>query len=84
MPLSDYERRRLRELEVDLAADDPVLARELATGTSPLQRFRWSASLVLALAGFGLLVLGSAAQLGGIGVLGFLVMSGGALGYAGR
>lgn len=81
---SDYERKRFRELESDLAVDDSVLAREHATGTSPLPRFRWSASLVLALAGFGLLVLGSAAQLGGIGLLGFLLMSGRAVGYAGH
>lgn len=80
MPLSDYERRRLQELEADLAADDPVLARKLASGTSSRLRLHWSAGFVLALAGFGLMILGSAAQLAGLGVLGFLLVFGDAIG----
>lgn len=83
MPMSEYERRRLRELEADLTADDPVLARELTTGKPPRLRFRWSVGLVLTLAGFGLTILGFAAQLAGIGALGLLFMLGGVLGYAG-
>jgi hypothetical protein len=84
MPMSDYERRRLRELEADLTADDPVLARELTTGTPPRLRlrFRWSVGTVLTLAGFGLTILGFAAQLAGIGALGLLFTLGGVLGYA--
>lgn len=84
VPLSDYERRRLRELEADLAADDPALARRLAAGTSYRLRLRWSAGIVLALAGFGLMVLGFSAQLAGIGSLGLLVMVGGGLAHAWR
>ncbi|MEZ2390665.1 DUF3040 domain-containing protein [bacterium RCC_150] len=84
MPLSDPERRRLRELERDLADDDPVLAREMATGRPPRLWFRGSASLVLVLVGFGVMVLGISAQLPGLGILGFLVMFGGACGYVGR
>lgn len=53
MPLSDYERRRLRELERDLADDDPVLARELTTGKPPGLWLRWSAGIVLVLVGLG-------------------------------
>jgi hypothetical protein len=77
MSLSDYERRRLRELEADLAGDDPVLARQLASGTASRLRIRWSGALVLVLAGFGLMVLGWAAGLAGLGVLGLLFMAGG-------
>ncbi|MGO4653032.1 DUF3040 domain-containing protein [Arthrobacter sp. 2RAF22] len=84
MPLSDYERKRLQELEMDLAADDPVLARELATGRPPRWWLRWSASLILVCAGFGAIILGISAQLPGLGFLGFLLMFGGACGYAGR
>jgi hypothetical protein len=84
MPLSDYERRRLRELEADLAADDPALARKLAAGTSSRRRLRWSVGMVLALAGFGLMVLGFSAQLAVIGGLGLLLMLGGTLGHAWR
>ena len=60
MPLSDYERRRLGELEKDLAADDPVLARELTTGKPSGLRISRSAGIVLDLAGLGLLILGIA------------------------
>ncbi len=77
MPLSDYERRRLRELEADLAAEDPVLARQLASGTASRLRIRWSGALGLVLAGFGLMVLGWAGELAGLGVLGLLLMVGG-------
>lgn len=79
MPLSDYERRRLRELEADLAADDPALARQLASGTASRLRLRirWSGALVLVLGGFGLMVLGFSAELAGLGVLGLLLMVGG-------
>ncbi|WP_345451682.1 DUF3040 domain-containing protein [Arthrobacter gyeryongensis] len=76
MPLSDYERRRLQELERDLADNDPVLARELETGRSPRPWLRWSAGSVLVLVGFGLMILGNSAQLPGLGVLGFLLMFG--------
>lgn len=81
MPLSESERRRLRDLERDLADDDPVLARELATGRPPGWRLRWSAGLVLVLVGFAVMVLGISAQLPGLGFLGFLLMFGGACGH---
>lgn len=84
MPLSDYERKRLQELEMDLAAEDPVLARELASGTPPGRRLRRIAGVSLALAGTGLLILGVAVQLPALGVLGFLMMCGGASGYPRR
>lgn len=84
MPLSDYERRRLRELERDLADDDPVLARELAAGRPPRVWLRWSAGIALVLVGFGVMILGISAQLPGLGVLGFLLMFGGVFWYVGR
>lgn len=81
MPLSDYERRRLQALENDLAAEDPALARELGAGTPPrLWLRRWTGILVT-LVGFGLLILGIAAHVPLLGVLGFLFMIGGACGY---
>lgn len=84
MPLSDYERRRLEEVEMNLAADDPVLARELATGRPSRFRLRWSVGMVLVLVGFAVIILGTSAQLPGLGVLGFLMMLGGACRYVGR
>lgn len=84
MPLSDYERRRLQEVEMDLTADGPVLARELATGRLPRWWLRWSAGTVLALVGFAVIILGISAQLPGLGVLGFLMMFGSACWYFGR
>jgi hypothetical protein len=84
MPLSDYERRRLQELEMNLAADDPVLARELATGRPPGLWLRWSPSFVLVLIGFGVMILGISAELPGLGFLGFLLMFGSACWYGMR
>jgi hypothetical protein len=84
VPLSDYERRRLRELEADLAADDPALARKLAAGMSSRRRLRWSVGMVVALAGFGLMILGYSAQIASLGALGLLLMLGGTLGHGWR
>lgn len=69
---------------MDLAADDPLLARELATGKPSGLWFHRSAGIVVGLVGFGLLIMGIAAQLPGLGVLGLRVMLGGACGYLGR
>lgn len=84
MALSDHERRRLEELETDLAAEDPVLDRELATGRPPRWWLRRSVSVALLLIGFAVMILGIAAQLPGLGFLGFLLMFCGACGYVGR
>lgn len=84
MALSEYERRRLQALEADLAAQDPALARELATGTpSGLWLRKW-AGILLALGGMGVLILGIAVHVPALGILGFLLMIGGACGYPRR
>ncbi|MEZ2390720.1 DUF3040 domain-containing protein [bacterium RCC_150] len=84
MPLSDYERRRLEALEMNLAAEDPALARHLATGKVPGLWLRRCAGLILVLGGIALLILGIAAHLPALGVLGFLSMIGGACGFPWR
>ncbi|MGO4807877.1 DUF3040 domain-containing protein [Arthrobacter sp. 2MCAF15] len=84
MPLSDYERRRLHELEAELAADGPALARKLAKDRSSRLPLHWSVGIVLALGGCALMILGFSAQLAGLGVLGFLLVFGDAMGYAWR
>ncbi|MEV8146668.1 DUF3040 domain-containing protein [Arthrobacter sp. NPDC080073] len=84
MALSEYERRRLQALEADLAAQDPALARELATGTpSGLWLRKWVGAFV-ALGGIGLLILGIAVHVPVLGILGFVLMICGACGYPRR
>lgn len=90
MPLSDRERKVLEELELDLAADDPRLAQELASG-SVENRFRASSyfGAIAFLIGVVLLIAGVASQIVVVGVGGFLLMGTGAYllaerGYAGH
>lgn len=73
MPLSDYERRVLDQMEQQLASDDPKLASVLgARRQRPVLRFVMVAAGVLV--GLGLLVVGSATSQIWIGVLGFIAM----------
>lgn len=77
MPLSDEERRVLAELEKDLLADDPRLARELSS--PPGIRFgavTYFAALAC-LIGFALLLAGVGSQIIVVGVFGFLLMGAG-------
>ncbi len=77
MPLSDEERRVLAELEEDLVADDPRLARELSS--MPGARFsaaRYFAALAC-LIGVALLLAGVGSQVIVVGVFGFLLMGAG-------
>ncbi|MFW0774766.1 DUF3040 domain-containing protein [Paenarthrobacter nitroguajacolicus] len=78
MSLSDEERRSLEELERDLAATDPDLAFELKSGRprGAIARTVFGASAVLL--GFVMVIVGIATQLIILGVLGFLLASGGA------
>lgn len=75
MPLSDRERKVLEELELDLAADDPRLAQELASG-SVENRFRAGSyfGAIAFLIGVVLLIAGVASQIIVVGVGGFLLM----------
>lgn len=79
MALSDEERRRLEELEQELAATDSCPDRQLQDGvpgywTSP----RTVYGLLAASAGFVLVIAGITSQLAVIGVAGFLLMVAGA------
>jgi hypothetical protein len=79
MALSDEERRRLEELEQELAAADPDLDRELKAGLS-----RGSAAarivygVLAALAGLAVVIAGSITRLTVLGAVGFLLMVAGA------
>lgn len=79
MALSNEERRRLEELEQELAATDPCPDRQLQDGvsgywTSP----RTIYGLLAAFAGFVLVIAGITSQLAVVGVAGFLLMVAGA------
>jgi hypothetical protein len=78
MPLSDRERKKLEELEADLAADDPQLAQRLSSGSI---RFRFTASTYFGalafLIGLVLLITGVSTQIIVVGVGGFLLMGAG-------
>jgi hypothetical protein len=61
MPLSEDERRRLRELEEELTAEDPELARELGQGRpSDRNGARKVYGPIIVVAGFALLITESA------------------------
>jgi uncharacterized membrane protein HdeD (DUF308 family) len=79
MGLSDEERRRLRELEEELYAEDPALARKLGRNSSlNTSGTRKVYGLLAVVAGFAVLVAGVTAQLTVVGVLGFLLVCAGA------
>lgn len=73
MPLSEYEQRVLEQMERQLTSDDPRLATTLtSSGRKPVMRYILGG--VGALVGLLLLVIGAAASLVWLGVLGFIVM----------
>lgn len=75
MALSEEERKRLAELEQELVKDDPELAQELKSGKVHLRPALSSVAAVLtAFVGMLLIIIGIAAQLIVVGVLGFAVM----------
>lgn len=79
MPLSDEERRRLRELEEKLTAEDPELAHKLQdAGPSKRIGAREVYGMLTILAGFGLIIAGISMQLTILGVMGFLAAGAGA------
>jgi Protein of unknown function (DUF3040) len=76
LALSDEERRRLEELELELTAEDPALARDLSPGSG----VSGTPVLLAALAsvmGLMLLIIGIASQLTVMGAAGFLLMGAG-------
>ncbi|WP_169165809.1 DUF3040 domain-containing protein [Cellulomonas taurus] len=75
MPLSEYEQRVLEQMERQLTSDDPRLATTLtSSGRKPVLRYILGG--IGALVGLLLLVIGAAASLVWLGVIGFLVMFG--------
>ena len=79
MPMSDDERRLLKELELGLIADDPHLAMELLSGY-PAPRFRADLffGAVAGLIGLLLLITGVSGQMVPLVVLGFSLVGVGA------
>ncbi|MCU1519120.1 MAG: hypothetical protein JWQ75_3841 [Pseudarthrobacter sp.] len=79
MALSDEERRRLEQLEQELAATDPDLDRQLQSGVTRNQASpRTIYGVLTAFAGFAAVIAGIITQLAVIGVAGFLLMVAGA------
>ncbi|WP_240721321.1 DUF3040 domain-containing protein [Pseudarthrobacter sp. NamE5] len=72
MPMSEEERRLLKELELGLIADDPHLAMELLSGY-PAPRFRADLffGALASLMGLVLLIAGASGQIIALVVLGF-------------
>lgn len=78
MPLSDEERRRLEILEQDLASADPELNLKLRSGQPHRMAARSVWAVLTVLAGFGLVLTGTAMQFVILGVIGFILMGAGA------
>ncbi|WP_058235566.1 DUF3040 domain-containing protein [Devriesea agamarum] len=80
MPLSEYEQRMLAEMERQLLAEDPDLARSLGEGPRMRRgRGRMGLGVLLILAGLALLILAVSIPMVWLGVGGFLVMLAGAI-----
>lgn len=79
MPMSEEERRLLKELELGLIADDPHLARELLSGY-PAPRFRADlfCGALACLLGIVLLAAGVSGQIIAMEVMGFSLVGLGA------
>jgi ABC-type multidrug transport system fused ATPase/permease subunit len=75
VPLSEEERKRLAELEQELATNDPELAQKLESGKV---HFRPTVSSIAAglaaLVGMLLILVGISTQLIIVGVVGFVIM----------
>lgn len=72
MPLSEYEQRVLEQMERQLTSDDPKLVSTLRGGRSSLRR--WLLTGLGGLVGLGMLVVGTAASIPVVGILGFVLM----------
>lgn len=73
MPLSEYERRVLDQLERQLQSDDPKLASSLE-GHARGGVTRWLLIFLGGLVGLAVLIVGAATGQTVVGVLGFVVM----------
>lgn len=74
MGLSEDERRRLQELEEELAVEDPALARKLGRdGSLKTSGARKVYAVLAVVAGFAVLIAGVIIQLTVLGIMGFLL-----------
>ena len=79
MPLSEHEQRLLEQIERALVDDDPKFASTVRTGDRRLRaRRKLQLGGVLIVVGLAVMVLGPVTHNVFVGVLGFLVMLGGA------
>lgn len=79
MPLSEHEQKLLEQIERELVNDDPKFVSSVRSADSKARARRklvWA--VLLGILGLGLLVMGAVTATVWIGVLGFLVMFGGA------
>ena len=80
MPLSEHEQRLLEQIERALVDDDPKFASSVRTGDRRLKaRRKLQLGALLVVVGLAVLVGGAVARSVPLGVLGFLVMFGGAI-----
>ena len=73
MALSDFERRRLEELEQGLIHDAPDLVHTMDSKWSSRRSARRAVGVLALVGGFALVLVGVAAQLAVVGILGFLL-----------
>jgi hypothetical protein len=79
VPLSEHEQRLLEQIERALVDDDPKFASSVRTGDRRLKaRRKLQLGALLVVVGLAVLVAGAVAPSVPLGVLGFLVMFGGA------
>jgi hypothetical protein len=79
VPLSEHEQRLLEQIERALVDDDPKFASTVRTGDRRLKaRRKLQIGALLVILGLAVLVGGAVARSVPLGVLGFLVMFGGA------
>ena len=79
MPLSEHEQRLLEQIERALVDDDPKFASSVRTGDRRLKaRRKLQLGALLVVVGLAVLVGGAVTPSVPLGVLGFLVMFGGA------
>ena len=80
MPLSEHEQRLLEQIERALVDDDPKFASSVRTGDRRLRARRiLQLGALLVVVGMAVLVGGAVARSVPLGVVGFLVMFGGAI-----
>lgn len=80
MPLSEQELRTLEQLEAQLSAEDPKFAS--AMNSDPARRRRRQRAAVISgvvVLGFGLVIAGAFTKLAWLGLLGAVVLAGGAM-----